>query len=777
MAYTKLYDRINWENVPSTETPINEINLNKIDIAVDGLDDRVIELESVKANQSDLLLSIKDVSLNETTGVLTFTFQNNTTKTIDTILEKVITNWAYNKATQQLEFTAKDGTVSKIDISEFITNNEFANSTHIAFTVTNGVVKADLIKGTITGEYLEPNYLADVTAQATAAEASATSAATSAANAKTSEDNAKTSETNAKTSEDNAKASEDNAKASETASKTSETNAATSASTASTKATEATTAATTATTKAGEASTSATNAKTSEDNAKTAADLAGQKAVAADNSAQDAQTSATSAATSAAEAAETVDNLTAGMQDEIDYAVNTGAKSLLPNLGADTMESNGVTFTKNADGSVTANGTVTDKQATYLLLTTGINRQSVPDGMKKGIDIVESLVGKKVTLSGGQSTNIRFQFWSESTNVIADMGDGKTFEIGNAVLTENFNFAIIVMPGVTVKNLAIYPMLRDASIVDDTFQKYAMTNTALTEKVDAVEEEVAAIPYLVNSGAKNLLNVNVTSREARGVTFTVNSDNSVTVNGTATGDADFPVGIVSLPVGSYKISGGADGASSKTHKISAWTYADGAKQTYLADNIGYKGDTFKVGAETGEIVFIITVYSGTEMDNLTFYPMLRDASITDDTYVPYVMTNRELTENKANGIHSAVVISNHLVFADDMSGKVTNVHAGYNLIDNKPVSIKFEFRMTEGVVRGNSFAPIFTVPGINLIGWAYGMLSESGTGTIYALDYAAGTVTIGANTIRLMSYSSITLAKDKVYRGFINLNTNDKYSA
>ena len=43
----KLYpSRINWRNEPSTETPIDEINLNKIDKFCDDIDNRVIEMDT-----------------------------------------------------------------------------------------------------------------------------------------------------------------------------------------------------------------------------------------------------------------------------------------------------------------------------------------------------------------------------------------------------------------------------------------------------------------------------------------------------------------------------------------------------------------------------------------------------------------------------------------------------------------------------------------------------------------------------------------------------------
>lgn len=53
-TWGKVYGCINWENFPSTETPLNESNLNKIDYAVNELDNRVIELNGyqVRAEES-----------------------------------------------------------------------------------------------------------------------------------------------------------------------------------------------------------------------------------------------------------------------------------------------------------------------------------------------------------------------------------------------------------------------------------------------------------------------------------------------------------------------------------------------------------------------------------------------------------------------------------------------------------------------------------------------------------------------------------------------------
>lgn len=51
----KTYERINWKNEPSTKTPINEDNLNKIDYALDVVDTRVVGLYGYeeRAKQSE----------------------------------------------------------------------------------------------------------------------------------------------------------------------------------------------------------------------------------------------------------------------------------------------------------------------------------------------------------------------------------------------------------------------------------------------------------------------------------------------------------------------------------------------------------------------------------------------------------------------------------------------------------------------------------------------------------------------------------------------------
>lgn len=169
-SWTKAHDSSKntfWENYPSIASPIIDTELNRNEVSVDTVDDRVITLDTTKAEQSDLLQAFKDVSLDSTTGVITFTLFNNTTKTIDTLLEKIAINFDYDDNPssphyQNLVIELEDGTYKYIDMSALITEYEFTDSSCISWTIGNdGSVTANIIDGSITGAKLQPNYLAD----------------------------------------------------------------------------------------------------------------------------------------------------------------------------------------------------------------------------------------------------------------------------------------------------------------------------------------------------------------------------------------------------------------------------------------------------------------------------------------------------------------------------------------------------------------------------------------------------------------------------------------
>lgn len=190
---TKAHSPINWQNSPSVSTPINESNLNKMDKAIGVIDDRVVSLDTTKANQTDMLTTITNVTLDESTGIFTFTRKNGTTIKLDTKLEKLILNWNYDKNKQILYLILSDGSQMPIDLSSLISQYEFVDSTTIRWVIgTDGKVAAEIIRGTITDEMIEPNYLANLKVYTEQASSSASTAVESANIAKTNADLAKT---------------------------------------------------------------------------------------------------------------------------------------------------------------------------------------------------------------------------------------------------------------------------------------------------------------------------------------------------------------------------------------------------------------------------------------------------------------------------------------------------------------------------------------------------------------------------------------------------------
>ncbi len=172
----KIYSRINWENFPSEKTAVNETNLNKMDLAIDNLDDRVVAMDAAKVDLTKANELVKEILWDESNGTLTITKMNGSKAVIDTKLEKLAVNFKYNPQTQQLIITLDDGTEQSVDLSSLITEYEFLDSDTIAFEIADGKVKSNVKNGSITEDKLQPNFLADVKVEVEKAKASATAA-------------------------------------------------------------------------------------------------------------------------------------------------------------------------------------------------------------------------------------------------------------------------------------------------------------------------------------------------------------------------------------------------------------------------------------------------------------------------------------------------------------------------------------------------------------------------------------------------------------------------
>ena len=144
----------------------------------------------------------------------------------------------------------------------------------------------------------------------------------------------------------------------------------------------------------------------------------------------------------------------------------------------------------------------------------------------------------------------------------------------------------------------------------------------------------------------------------RDITYTVNADGTITVDGTASADSIFRVlDTASLafalnPDKTYYYTGSPATGSSASTYYSYYSELVGGTWTYFM-NYGASDTSITPNASATQIVVDIFVKSGETIDNQVFKPMIRLASDPDNTYQPYAMTNKELTESKAKIIYGA----------------------------------------------------------------------------------------------------------------------------
>ena len=172
----------------------------------------------------------------------------------------------------------------------------------------------------------------------------------------------------------------------------------------------------------------------------------------------------------------------------------------------------------------------------------------------------------------------------------------------------------------------------------------AATVAQHTSDIQTLTNETSDIVNVL--GAKNLLPNNATTQIINRVQFTVNANGSVGVNRVGTSDSNATIDICSsLVISALSILSGCPiGGGLNEHALVA---TDGTN--YYSDT----GDGVEIPAGTYRV--FILIYSASTISNKTFYPMIRPASIKDDTYVPYAMTNRELTKSISDLMGNYVV--------------------------------------------------------------------------------------------------------------------------
>lgn len=178
---SKKYNRINWQNRPSTATALGATNLNRIDVFCNEVDNFLITFDAGKLDIATANNMLASVAYNKSTGVWTFKELDGTTYTFDQNIEKIPVKFSLS-SNGVLTMTTEDGTEFSVNVAELIKSYVFVDSDTVSFTKTFSSADEDgkgayhvtaIVKdGSIQERHLQPNYLADVRVAAAQAQLS-----------------------------------------------------------------------------------------------------------------------------------------------------------------------------------------------------------------------------------------------------------------------------------------------------------------------------------------------------------------------------------------------------------------------------------------------------------------------------------------------------------------------------------------------------------------------------------------------------------------------------
>lgn len=154
-----------------------------------------------------------------------------------------------------------------------------------------------------------------------------------------------------------------------------------------------------------------------------------------------------------------------------------------------------------------------------------------------------------------------------------------------------------------------------------------------TSDIASNKSNIAINRATLGTQCKNRLKIAATSKtaeETNGLTITVNDDKSITINGTA-------------PSSGYRLTIGTFAAEELRPHLLSGCPSGGSGTTYqiYSENVDYNIYNTTTGAAKftpktkNARAFNIIIYGNVLCNNITFYPMIRPADITDSTYEEY----------------------------------------------------------------------------------------------------------------------------------------------
>ena len=175
-------------------------------------------------------------------------------------------------------------------------------------------------------------------------------------------------------------------------------------------------------------------------------------------------------------------------------------------------------------------------------------------------------------------------------------------------------------------------------IITDLSQETADSVEGLSTTLKKAETNIDSLVDNVKyNGAYNLLKVSATTQTVNGVTFTVNTDGTISLSGTASSDIEFYISPTYSQMGlqsgvSYKLSGCPSGGSVSTYCIGRVF----TKWSLIFEFEFGNGATFTLSDDDVYDRLLIMIKSDVNVDGLVFKPMLTLASQPDSDYEHFV---------------------------------------------------------------------------------------------------------------------------------------------
>lgn len=179
------------------------------------------------------------------------------------------------------------------------------------------------------------------------------------------------------------------------------------------------------------------------------------------------------------------------------------------------------------------------------------------------------------------------------------------------------------------------------------------------------------------------------SKTANGITWTINSDGTITANGTATARTDFfmAYNVVGLfGYGDYIFSGCPDGGSNSTYKLQLYDATNRVTYNDLGEGVIF---TIDENNESSQFRILASIFEGVTVNNIIFKPII-NAGSTAEEYTPYtapqiefsaIETNTEQSIVNNGDVDTGVIITIHANGTVD-TPKIYNVDTNESMIIN-----------------------------------------------------------------------------------------------